>query len=94
MGETVDIELTGLADLGTSRMACLRVAGAEEAFTLHKGETAFGITLKDIDARAGWACVERGTNQYKLRLVERCVVFRHASDLAQGKARSAAKSSQ
>ena len=47
-------------------------AAAQEALTLHPGETASGITLIDLDAHRGWARVELGTNQYVLRLVDRC----------------------
>jgi hypothetical protein len=67
-----EIELTGLADLGSVRMVCLRVEHGRQNLTLRLGETAGGITVKRIDFRSKTATVESGTNEVQLRLVSYC----------------------
>jgi hypothetical protein len=67
-----EIELTGLADLGSVRMVCLRVERGRQNLTLHLGETSGGITVKRIDFRRKTATVECGTNEVQLRLVSYC----------------------
>jgi hypothetical protein len=64
-----EIELTGLADVGSVRMVCLRVEHGRQYLTLRLGETAGGITVKRIDFRNKTAAVECGTNEMQLRLV-------------------------
>lgn len=71
-GAAPTVELTGLVDLGSLRAACLKVQPGDQSLTLQPGKTAAGITLKALDAKAGWALVEQGTNRLRLRLVNYC----------------------
>jgi hypothetical protein len=64
-------ELTGLVDLGALRVACLK-STTGETLTLHPGESALGVRLKEIDVKAGRAILERGTTQIPLRLISGC----------------------
>jgi hypothetical protein len=67
-GPFLNIELTGLLEIGSSRVACFKIPGEDKGFTLHPGEEVAGLLLKQIDAKGGWAIFERGTNQFKVRL--------------------------
>lgn len=66
-----DFQLTGLINLGASRIACVKTISGE-SLTLHPGETASGLTLKDLDVKNGWALLEQGTNLIRLRLASYC----------------------
>jgi hypothetical protein len=67
-----DVELTGLVDLGTCRMACVRLEGNDLALTVRIGERAGDFILNDLDSRAGWAQFRRGTNEVRIWLREYC----------------------
>jgi hypothetical protein len=60
-------------EVGASRLACFKIVGESQGFALHPGESAGGFTLKDVDAKNGWALFEHGTNQIKARLVSYCI---------------------
>ena len=65
-------ELTGLVEFGSVHLACVRLGQSGESLALHPGETASGITLKEMQVKEGWALFEQGTNQFRLRLANYC----------------------
>jgi hypothetical protein len=58
------IVLTGLLDIGPARAACLKVDG--NSLVLHPGETASGLVLRELNAKAGWAVVFDGASEIKV----------------------------
>lgn len=67
-GDAAGLELTGVVDLGSLRLACLKIQPGGQGLVLREGQTRAGVKLVDLDARNGWVWLEQGTNLVQLRL--------------------------
>jgi hypothetical protein len=62
------IEITGLVDFGGVHMAFVMIGNPGQPATLHPGEKAGDVMLRDFNAREGWAVFMEGTNESKVWL--------------------------
>src|SRR5438105_3886267 len=67
-----EVELTGLVDMGSCRMACVRLKANSELLSLRTGERAGDLIFEEMDSRAGWAEFRQGTNQVRIWLHSYC----------------------
>jgi hypothetical protein len=65
-----EIELTGLVDMGSCRLACVKFEA--NGLTVRPGERAGDFLFEEMDSRAGWAQFRRGTNQVRIWLHSYC----------------------
>ena len=65
--QATEIHLAALSDLGQVRSACVRIEPGGVFRTLKLGQTLGGITLRDLDTKAGWALIEEAGKISRLR---------------------------